>query len=243
MRLLVSVRSAEEAREAVAGGADIVDAKEPAHGALGAVEPAVLQAIAAVVPAEMPLSLALGDCHRPEEGVASVRAAIELLGPARAERYLKLGFHGVTDPEVLDEIVGAAVAAAAGSGFGIVAAAYADHAVTGGPALETVTAAAARHRAAGVLVDTWGKDGGSLLDRIEADALRQWAARARSLGLLTAVAGSLTLESVAQVVDSGADVVGVRGAACDGGRGGVLRAERVAALRAAIASPAQAAVS
>ncbi len=140
---------------------------------------------------------------------------------------------------MLDEIIGAAVAAAAGSGFGMVAAAYADHAVAGSPALGTVTAAAARHRAAGVLVDTWGKDGVGLLDRMEVDALRQWAARARSLGLLTAVAGSLTLESVAQVVESGADLVGVRGAACDGGRGGVLRAERVGALRAAIGSLAQ----
>ena len=37
MRLLVSVRSAEEAAAAVMGGADIVDAKEPALGSLGPV--------------------------------------------------------------------------------------------------------------------------------------------------------------------------------------------------------------
>ena len=34
-RLLVSVRSAEEAREALAGGADIIDIKEPEGGSLG----------------------------------------------------------------------------------------------------------------------------------------------------------------------------------------------------------------
>ena len=35
MRLLVSVRSAEEVSAALAGGADIIDAKEPERGSLG----------------------------------------------------------------------------------------------------------------------------------------------------------------------------------------------------------------
>ena len=62
MRLLVSVRSAEEVSAALAGGADIIDAKEPARGSLGRVTPAVLSAIAACTPASVPLSVALGDC-------------------------------------------------------------------------------------------------------------------------------------------------------------------------------------
>src|SRR2546430_2695137 len=37
MRLLVSVRGSVEARAAVAGGADVIDAKDPARGALGPV--------------------------------------------------------------------------------------------------------------------------------------------------------------------------------------------------------------
>ena len=49
MRLLVSVRSEEEARAALAGGADIIDAKEPSRGALGAVEIGVLREIVSVV--------------------------------------------------------------------------------------------------------------------------------------------------------------------------------------------------
>ena len=36
MKLLVSVVSAEEARLALAGGADIIDVKDPSEGALGA---------------------------------------------------------------------------------------------------------------------------------------------------------------------------------------------------------------
>ena len=57
MRLLVSVRSAEEVSAALAGGADIIDAKEPARGSLGRVTPAVLSAIAARTPASVPLSV------------------------------------------------------------------------------------------------------------------------------------------------------------------------------------------
>ena len=42
MRLLVSVVSAEEARSALAGGADIVDVKDPGEGSLGAPAPGAL---------------------------------------------------------------------------------------------------------------------------------------------------------------------------------------------------------
>src|SRR5262245_28207453 len=61
MRLLVSVRNAVEAQAALAGGADIVDAKEPLNGALGQVAPATLLSIAAAVAGAAPLSVALGD--------------------------------------------------------------------------------------------------------------------------------------------------------------------------------------
>jgi (5-formylfuran-3-yl)methyl phosphate synthase len=61
MRLLVSVRSASEARVAAENGADIVDAKEPAAGPLGPVAPDVLAGILLALPGDMPLGIALGD--------------------------------------------------------------------------------------------------------------------------------------------------------------------------------------
>ncbi|MBK5187486.1 MAG: hypothetical protein JJD97_04525, partial [Gemmatimonadaceae bacterium] len=61
MRLLVSVRNAEEARTALAGGAEIIDAKEPSLGALGAVELGVLREIVQAVGRMRPVSAALGD--------------------------------------------------------------------------------------------------------------------------------------------------------------------------------------
>src|SRR5712691_8352699 len=43
-KFLASVRDVSEAEIALAAGADIIDLKEPARGALGAVEPAIIAA-------------------------------------------------------------------------------------------------------------------------------------------------------------------------------------------------------
>ena len=59
MKLLISVRDAGEALDALAGGADIIDAKEPALGPLAPVSAAALQSISAALPPATPLSVGL----------------------------------------------------------------------------------------------------------------------------------------------------------------------------------------
>src|SRR5918911_1695842 len=61
MKLLVSVVDAAEARLAVAGGVDVVDVKNPAEGSLGAAAPGVIAEVREAIPAELPLSAAIGD--------------------------------------------------------------------------------------------------------------------------------------------------------------------------------------
>ncbi|MFL5577756.1 MAG: (5-formylfuran-3-yl)methyl phosphate synthase, partial [Gemmatimonadaceae bacterium] len=70
MHLLVSVSSAAEAAAALAGGADLVDAKDPSAGALGAVSDGALRGIVAAVSGARPVSAALGDA-RDEAGAAA----------------------------------------------------------------------------------------------------------------------------------------------------------------------------
>src|SRR5262245_20791107 len=89
MQLLVSVRNAAEAAAALAGGADIIDAKEPHNGPLGAVSARELQAITAVVGRAAPVSAALGDAH--ESGLADRAHAACHVGMA----YVKVGFAGM----------------------------------------------------------------------------------------------------------------------------------------------------
>ena len=51
-------------------------------------------------------------------------------------------------------------------------------------------------------------------------------------GLFVALAGRLTLDDFAFVRDAGADIVGERGAACEGGRRGWVTDERDHLIRA-----------
>src|SRR2546430_14451662 len=59
-----------------------------------------------------------------------------------------------------------------------------------------------------------------------------WVAAAHAAGLFAALAGGLCGPDLARARSLGADVVGVRGAACVGGRTGRVSRARVAALRA-----------
>src|SRR5689334_696643 len=59
--LLVSVRSADEALSALAGGAAVIDVKEPDRGPLGRADVAAWREVRRVVPADVPVSVALGE--------------------------------------------------------------------------------------------------------------------------------------------------------------------------------------
>ena len=66
--LLVSVRDAAEAAEALDGGAAIIDVKEPRHGPLGAAEPEAIAAVARMVGTRRPWTMACGELGEVLEG-------------------------------------------------------------------------------------------------------------------------------------------------------------------------------
>src|SRR5438094_4298290 len=104
MHLLVSVANADEAAAALAGGADIIDAKDPAAGAMGAVPGGVFRKIHGVVGGARPVTAALGDA---KDGIAIDRAARE--AAAAGARFVKIGFAGIDSASRVAEIVAAAV--------------------------------------------------------------------------------------------------------------------------------------
>jgi (5-formylfuran-3-yl)methyl phosphate synthase len=229
MRLLVSVRSANETTRALQGGADIIDAKEPARGSLGAVDGAVLREIADALSGGLPLSVALGDAGTLDDVNRAV-ASLERLQTA----YLKVGFAGLRDGiRVRDTIRRLAQAAAElPSRPRVIAVAYADHRPAGSPEPFTVATLAGSAGADGVLLDTWTKDGTDVFAWMPLPILKEWTAASRRLGLGVAVAGSITKYSMATALESQPDIVGVRGAACEGGRSGSVSVDRVRALKA-----------
>jgi uncharacterized protein (UPF0264 family) len=78
------------------------------------------------------------------------------------------------------------------------------------------------------------------LSLLSVEMLRTWVHEASTSGLLVAVAGRLSLEDILGLGDCGADIVGVRGAACVGGRMGRVSADRVTRLKALLPEAVQA---
>ena len=231
MQLLVSVSDAAEARAAVEGGADIIDAKDPSVGALGAVLPDILSEIRRVVDPIQLVTAALGDADAANTVEELARDLV-----VRGARLVKVGFAGVTDAGRVEEIIErlAHTCAAVNEASGVVAVAYADPDAGCIDACELLPLAA-RAGASGVLVDTADKRGPGLLDLWSMLTLESWVAEAHAHGLMAAVAGKLGLDDLGVVADAGADVAGVRGAACVGGRVGRVNSERVRALAARVA--------
>jgi uncharacterized protein (UPF0264 family) len=229
MRLLVSVANAADAAAALAGGADLIDAKDPTGGALTAVAPEEFSAICGAVAGARPVTAALGTAAEED---AVERAAREF-GQAGA-RFVKIGFAGIASGERVGLLTKAAVRGArtGGSGHcGVVAVAFADADRAAGLAPFALVAAAARAGAEGLLLDTADKSGPGLRGLMEAAALAAFVSSVREAGLFVALAGQLTAADLPFVRDAGADIAGVRGAACDGGRGGQVSAERVRQLQ------------
>ncbi len=224
MRLLVSVVSAREARRALAGGADIIDVKDPSQGPLGAPSPRVLSEVVAQVGGAVPVSVALGDLpNLPHTAALAARGAV-----LSGADYVKVGLRGV---QGIDDAVALmrAVADAVGPQTAVIAAAYADAAALDPPALAPawLPDVVDRSGIAGALVDTFVKDGRGLYSWLSSSEVVDLVARTRSAGGSFAVAGQLTLGELHRVE---ADVVGVRSAVCRGGdRAAELATELVAA--------------
>jgi uncharacterized protein (UPF0264 family) len=233
MRLLVSVTGAEEARVAVAGGADIIDVKNPAEGSLGAPAPAVIARVRDAVPAHRPVSAAIGDVPN-----LPGTAALAALGAMRSgAAYVKVGLWGTSTEDEAAAVL-RAVREAVEGGASVIAAAYADaERVPSRPLPPGAAVAAARRAgAAGCLIDTALKDGRALFEWLDPDALAALVAEGHAAGLEMALAGALRAEDLTAVRATGADIAAVRSAACrDGRRTAPLDAERVARLRAACA--------
>lgn len=238
-RLLVSVRNAGEARAAVEGGASIVDIKEPANGPLGRagfeVESDVLrtlrQCAGRLSAYEPPVSVALGelleggfDCSVPR-GVSLYKTGLS-------------GCDGQVEWRSLLDRLQASIRREAGSAS-LVAVAYADFKRAGSPLPGHVLDYATDRGLGFLLIDTFVKGHGGLRAFLAEDSLRDLIDRAHAGGVRVALAGSLRSEDVPLLVDLGADVIAVRGAACAASRReGPVEAERVAELASRIRSAA-----
>jgi uncharacterized protein (UPF0264 family) len=217
--LLVSVRDAAEAVTALAGGADLIDIKEPSRGSLGRADTATIAAVARVVGGRAPISAALGEIRdHPPDGGDSLPAGI---------RYAKWGLSGLNSRAWRGRLLEARSAIPQGD---LVAVAYADSGRAMAPSPEEVAAFVADSKWPILLVDTFQKDGTTLLDWMAVERVTALIAACRTAGVQIALAGSLSAEMIRQLGHLRPDWFAVRGAACDGGREGVISEARVRQL-------------
>jgi uncharacterized protein (UPF0264 family) len=217
MRLLVSPDNLEEALVCASASEylDIVDVKKPDEGSLGANYPWVIRAIREVVPAHKPVSATLGDVPFKPGTVAQAALGATASGAS----YIKVGLYGCVIPEQGVDIMKGVVRAVKeyNPEARVVAAGYADAHRIGCVSPLTIPLIAHEAGADAAMVDTAIKDGTSLFDHMSPDLCAEFVAASHGYNLLAALAGSVKASHLKDLAVIGTDIVGVRGAVCEGG--------------------------
>jgi uncharacterized protein (UPF0264 family) len=145
---------------------------------------------------------------------------------------VKVGLWGTSTEDEAVTVL-RAVREAVEGGASIIAATYADAGRVPSRPLPpgAIVAAARRAGVDGCLLDTAIKDGRGLFDWLSPSALAALVAEGHAAGLEMGLAGALRAEDLPAVRATGADVAGVRSAACrNGRRTASLDAERIEQL-------------
>jgi (5-formylfuran-3-yl)methyl phosphate synthase len=211
VKLLVSCANETEAAAAARGGADIIDAKNPKEGALGASFPWIVRNIKAIA-GNIEVSCTLGDLPNLPGSVSFAALGAATTGA----QYVKVGLGGVRTRDDAMCLLRGAVKAAKdfNPAVKIVAAGYADAERTGSLDPMIVPEIADNANADVAMVDTGFKNGDNLFSFLTKLEIREIVADAHQRGLKVALAGSLRKEHLPDVFGLDADIVGVRGAAC-----------------------------
>ncbi|MDZ7736960.1 MAG: (5-formylfuran-3-yl)methyl phosphate synthase [Gammaproteobacteria bacterium] len=203
-RFLASVSTPEEADLVGRHGADIVDLKDPAAGALGAVDITQIARIVMQQRTRYPhrlISATIGDVPLQPPVVSE---AIRVTAATGVD-IVKIGWFATS----FDSNMLPVLQEAAGRDIRLVVVLFAEYGMQSAylPAL----AAAGVH---GVMLDTADKAGGSLRDRLADAELADFLESARRHGLVCGLAGSLRRSDIPPLLELEPDYLGFRGALC-----------------------------
>ena len=229
VRLLVSVRDADEALAAAEAGADFIDLKEPADGALGALPPDRIAQIVSVLRLRYPallISATVGDL--PVEEQREILRRVVCVASCGVD-YVKVGLWPTPAGPAL---AGALLEALAACTATVVPVLVAD----GGVDLALVAQVLDRGGFPALMVDTAEKRRGSLIDRLPLPVLAGFIAAVHERGVMAGLAGSLRVEDAPALRALAPDFAGFRGAVTHGARIAVLDPRRVRQLRRRLAA-------
>lgn len=230
IRMLASVRDLQEAHIVLDAGVDLIDLKQPADGALGALDPQVIRDVVEFVAGRVTTSATAGNIE-PDAALlqhAMARIAATGVDIVKAGLFPQGWATGVNRDYAGVRICLAGLHALPGTQR--IAVMFADLA----PPLELVDAVADAGFD-GVMVDTALKTGQSLPDVASVEWLAAFVEHARARGLLCGLAGSLRVAHIPALAQLAPDYLGFRGALCAGqARAQALGADAVRRVRSAV---------
>lgn len=214
MRLLISVINEKEAKDVMRVSHDIIiDVKNPMEGSLGASFPYIIKKIRKVAPSSVEISAAIGDIPN-LPGTASLAA----LGVATCHvNYIKVGLMGPKTEKEAIYLMKNVIKTVKDfdRSIKVVVAGYGDYKRVNTLDPTSVLKVAYYSKADVVMLDTSIKDGKKLTDFLETSFLKNFVREAHKKGLITALAGSLGIEDIKTIYETGVDIFGVRGAVCE----------------------------
>jgi hypothetical protein len=211
VKLLISPTDEIDALEALKGGADIIDVKNPAEGSLGAPLPILIRKVREAVPKHIPVSAALGDVPKLPGTIAQAALGAAIAGA----NYVKIGLMGPKTATDAISIVKAVVDTLEEFNPNVitVAALYADYkrADTLNPR-ELPKIAQSAH-AGFAMIDTAIKDDRDIFEFMNQSEIIAFLQECHERKIRTALAGSLSETSFEAAVKLKPDVIGIRKAA------------------------------
>jgi uncharacterized protein (UPF0264 family) len=202
----------KEASEAIAGGADIIDVKNPQEGPLGANFPWVIKQIREITPKNIQVSCTIGEAPNLPGSISLAALGAALLGVD----YIKVGLRGfntVREAVCFLENVKRA-AKECNPNVKLVAAGYADAERAGTLDPMLIPEIASKARVDVAMLDTAIKDDKNLFNFLSSQQLAKFVNSSHKFGLEAALAGSLRKQDLPLVYRLGADIAGFRGAVC-----------------------------
>ena len=213
MILMVSVQDLYEAKQALKGGADIVDVKNLQEALVGSAHPNVVKQIRDEVPSAHHASVTLGVV--PDQ-IGTVSMAVYAAGCLDATS-VKVGFM-VSDYNLALETLIASKEALQGTNTKLIGSLFADNLLyKGGIDPDLMVRLAKDSDCDGFLIDTLVKDGRNLFDFIPEARLKEIVLEGKELGMSTALSGHLKMSDIDELSRVNPDIVGVRGAVCQKG--------------------------
>jgi uncharacterized protein (UPF0264 family) len=199
--MLASVNSCAEALLVLEAGVDIIDLKQPALGALGALDTDTVKHIVADIAGRCPVSATIGDLPMQPETVFNAVNAMAQTGVD----YIKIGFFPGDDWQGTV----AKLAGLAAQNRALIAVLFADTQPD-----FTIIPILKKAGFTGVMLDTMDKQQGSLTQVMAKSAIEDFALQAKTHKLLCGLAGSLRLDDIAALLSHQPDYLGFRGALC-----------------------------